>query len=360
MQLADATTALEKAGYDADVDDKSDTFDFNPDNNTVCATRPRAGRTVTDSTVRVVATSNAEDCSTQAQRAVARKQDKQKTADNPATGNPDGSARRPTQRRARAGTALAALAELPVKGRAPKTGYDREQFGGDWASIDGCDMRQRILQRDLRRIIYQAGSDCEVSSGILNDRYSDERIIFHRGGASEVDIDHVVALGDAWQKGAQQWSYRRREQFANDPLNLLAADASANRSKGDADTASWLPPSKHFRCDYVARQIAVKRRYRAWVTAAEKNRMARALSPCSDARLPTSRRVRIPASPPPGEHSPEPTPEPELAKSDSGGARVFENCDAVRAAGRAPLVRGDGLYGANTHMDRDGDGVACE
>jgi Protein of unknown function (DUF1524) len=193
----------------------------------------------------------------------------------------------PEKPRPRRGTALAALDKLTVKGRASKTGYDREQFGGDWASIDGCDMRQRILQRDLRRIIYGAGSDCDVSSGMLADRYTAQRIIFHRGGASEVDVDHVVALGDAWQKGAQQWSDRRRESFANDPLNLLASEASANRSKGDSDAASWLPPNKRFRCDYVARQIAVKRRYRAWVTAAERDQMARVLARCPDKRLPT-------------------------------------------------------------------------
>jgi hypothetical protein len=200
-----------------------------------------------------------------------------------------GAAERPKRGRPRGGTALAALGALTVKGRAPKTGYDREQFGGDWASIDGCDMRQRILRRDLRRIIYEPRSDCEVSSGILDDRYTAQTIIFHRGGVSEVDVDHVVALGDAWQKGAQQWSDRRRESFANDPLNLLASEASANRSKGDSDAASWLPPNKRFRCDYVARQIAVKRRYRAWVTAAERDQMARVLARCPDTRLPTPR-----------------------------------------------------------------------
>jgi hypothetical protein len=265
----------------------------------------------------------------------------------------------------RAGSALAALDRLDVKGRAPKTGYDREQFGGDWASIDGCDMRQRILQRDLRRLIYEAGSDCEISSGILDDRYTARRIIFHRGGASEVDIDHVVALSDAWQKGAQQWSYDKRVQLANDPLNLLATDAGANRSKSDSDAASWLPPSKAFRCDYVARQIALKRRYRAWVTASERDAMARVLSACPDTKLPTSRRVRVPVSPPPGEHesAPEPTVTPKSkigGGGTGGGVPYFENCDAVRAAGRDPLVRGDGVYEQNTHMDRDGDGMACE
>ena len=108
---------------------------------------------------------------------------------------------------------------------------------------------------------------------MLADPYTATAIRFVRGGASEVDIDHVVALGDAWQTGAQQWSHERRVRFANDPLNLFAVDASANRQKGDSDAASWLPPNKRFRCDYVAGQIAVKRRYRGWVTSAEHDAM---------------------------------------------------------------------------------------
>jgi hypothetical protein len=186
----------------------------------------------------------------------------------------------------RPGTALAALERLEVKGRAPKTGFDRDRFGGDWASVDGCDTRDRILQRDLRRITHERGSTCEVESGILADPYTASPIRFYRGGASEVDVDHVVALGDAWQTGAQQWSYQRRVRFANDPLNLLAVDAAANRQKGDSDAASWLPPNKAYRCDYVARQIAVKRRYRGWVTPAEHDAMARVLARCPRTRLP--------------------------------------------------------------------------
>jgi Protein of unknown function (DUF1524) len=189
----------------------------------------------------------------------------------------------------RAGTALAALDRLQVKGRAPKTGYDREEFGGDWATVRGCDVRNRILARDLDQIVYDAGSACDVESGVLSDPYTATRIEFARGGASEVDIDHVVALGDAWQKGAQQWSYATRVQFGNDPLNLLSADASANRQKGDSDAASWLPANKRFRCAYVARQIAVKRRYEAWVTRAEKDAMARVLGGCPAQKLPTAR-----------------------------------------------------------------------
>ncbi len=183
------------------------------------------------------------------------------------------------------GTALAALEKLPVKGRAPRTGYDREQFGGDWVSAGGCDMRDRVLRRDLRSETFEPGS-CAVLSGELTDPYTATSVRFVRGGASEVDIDHVVALGDAWQKGAQRWSYARRVALANDPLNLLAVDSAANRQKGDGDAATWLPANKRFRCAYVARQIAVKRRYRVWVTRAERDAMRRVLSRCPRTRLP--------------------------------------------------------------------------
>jgi Protein of unknown function (DUF1524) len=194
----------------------------------------------------------------------------------------------PALHAAPAGTAVDAVSRLEVKGRAPKTGYSRARFGDGWASVDGCDTRDRILERDLRRITHELGSTCEVQSGVLADPYTASAIRFERGGASEVDIDHVVALGDAWQTGAQQWSRERRVAFANDPLNLLAVDASANRQKGDGDAATWLPPNKRFRCDYVARQIAVKRRYRGWVTPAEHDAMRRVLAPCPRTLMPQS------------------------------------------------------------------------
>lgn len=74
----------------------------------------------------------------------------------------------------------------------------------------------------------------------------------------------------------------------NDPLNLLAVDSSANRRKGDGDTATWLPPSKAYRCPYVARQVAVKKKYGVWVTAAERDAMRRVLKGCPDEPLPRS------------------------------------------------------------------------
>ena len=189
---------------------------------------------------------------------------------------------------ARPGRAAAALNRLVVKGRAPKTGYTRERFGYGWASVRGCDVRDRMLARDLIGKTFVPGDDCAIQSGRLNDPYTATTIDYVRGGASEVDIDHVVALSDAWQKGAQRWSGVRRHVFANDPLNLLSVDAGANRAKGDGDAATWLPPNKRFRCTYVARQVAVKRRYGAWVTRAEHDAIARVLAKCPAKRLPRS------------------------------------------------------------------------
>ena len=259
------------------------------------------------------------------------------------------------------GSALAALAALPVKGRAPMTGYTREQFGDGWLTVSGCDTRDRMLRRDLTRKSYVEAGDCEVAEGHLNDPYTDAAITFVRGGASEVDIDHVVALGDAWQKGAQQWSRGRRVALANDPLNLLSVDASANRQKGDGDAATWLPSNRAFRCRYVARQIAVKGKYQAWVTQAEHNAMARVLSTCPRQRLPTNGRVRVRVIPTQKASTTPSTPNrPKATPAPATEGRVFANCAAVRAAGLAPLRRGTADYEANPNLDRDEDGLACE
>ena len=178
--------------------------------------------------------------------------------------------------------AKAELEKLEVKGRAPKTGYTRKQFGNGWGKINGCSVREVILARDLTD--EKIDEKCRVLSGVLNDSYTGQTIHFQRGekSSSKVQIDHVVALSDAWQKGAQQLSAEEREKLANDPLNLLAVDGPANQAKGDGDAATWLPSNKSFHCQYVARQIAVKRRYRLWVTEAEKNAMAGILGKCAE------------------------------------------------------------------------------
>ncbi|MFJ9853364.1 HNH endonuclease family protein [Streptomyces sp. NPDC101150] len=188
---------------------------------------------------------------------------------------------------ATAGSALRAVAALDVKGRAPKTGYARSRFGSAWADTDGngCDTRDDILRRDLRATVFRGG-DCVVVSGTLaRDPYTGEAIRYTRG-RSKVDIDHVVALSDAWQKGAGRWPARKRIALANDPLNLIAVDASANRRKSDGDAATWLPAYRPYRCTYVAHQVAVKKKYGLWVTGAEKDAMVRVLNSCPQERLP--------------------------------------------------------------------------
>lgn len=190
-----------------------------------------------------------------------------------------------------ASPAAVALAKLPVKGSAPMTGYTREQFGAAWADVDrnGCDTRNDILRRDLTRESFRKGTrNCVVLTGTLRDPYTGKTIKFVRGQRTSlaVQIDHVVALGNAWRQGAQKWSASKRLAFANDPLNLLAVDGPTNGRKGASNAASWLPPNKAYRCSYVARQVAVKTKYKLSVTAAEKAAISRVLASCPKQALP--------------------------------------------------------------------------
>ena len=183
------------------------------------------------------------------------------------------------------------IAQIAVKGRAPKTGYTRAQFGAAWKDVDhnGCDTRNDILNRDLTSIIYKVSShDCVVLSGILMDPYSGQRIYFLRGMATsaEVQIDHVVSLSNAWQTGAFKLTAEKRAVFANDPLNLLAVKGRLNSQKGDGDAATWLPPRKSYRCAFVARQVAVKYKYGLWLTAPEKAAILRLLQLCPGQLIP--------------------------------------------------------------------------
>jgi hypothetical protein len=181
--------------------------------------------------------------------------------------------------------ALVQLESIPVKGRAPKTGYSRDEFGPAWADTDhnGCDTRNDILARDLTNETFKPGTNnCVVTTGTLADKYTGTTINFIRGQdtSSAVQIDHMVPLSDAWQKGAQQLSADQRKELANDPLNLMAADGSTNSAKGDKDAATWLPPNKAFRCEYVSKQVAVKAKYKLWITEAEHDAMDGVLNGC--------------------------------------------------------------------------------
>lgn len=199
--------------------------------------------------------------------------------------------------------ALAALGTIPVKGRAPKTGYDRAQFGQAWSDAvevdggrNGCDTRNDVLRRDLTGITLDPGTGgCVVLTGTLQDPFTGTTISFVRGQDTSraVQVDHLVALSNAWQTGAQQLDEQRREDFANDPLNLLAVQGSANAQKGDGDAATWLPRAA-FRCEYAAGQIAVKQRYDLWVTPPERDALTRILGSCPGQPLPTSAGTGVP------------------------------------------------------------------
>ena len=182
-------------------------------------------------------------------------------------------------------TAENLLDSLPVKGRAPKTGYTRAQFGQTWADVNrnGCDTRNDILKRDLTDVVFREGTrNCVVESGTLIDPYSGATINFVKGEKSsmEVQIDHVVALSNAWQTGAFKLSLERRTELANDPENLLAVQGRLNSQKGDGDAATWLPPLKKYRCTYVSKQISIKAKYNLWVTTPEKAAMKNILAKC--------------------------------------------------------------------------------
>ncbi|HEX5455784.1 MAG TPA: HNH endonuclease family protein [Candidatus Saccharimonadales bacterium] len=184
--------------------------------------------------------------------------------------------------------ALSAADELPVKTRAAHYGYSRDEFLSDWGKSGNCDMRNLILSRDMDKTFVDPSDGCKVIRGELNDPYTGRIIEFQRGFSTSeaVQIDHVVALSDAWQTGAQGLSADDRNRLANDPLNLLAVDGPANQEKSDGDASEWLPPNIGYRCRYVARQIAVKLKYHLWLTSAEKDAIERQLRTCPDQVLP--------------------------------------------------------------------------
>ena len=223
--------------------------------------------------------------------------------------------------------------------------------------------RNDILRRDLASVQIKVGTNgCVVLTGTLDDPYSAQTIAFVRGAATSdaVQIDHLVALSDAWRLGAQLLTADQRQNLANDPLNLLAVSGPLNQAKGDSDAASWLPPNVAFRCSYVIRQIQVKTRYGLWVESAEYDAMARILTDCGD---PEAAPVSTPAAPalstPGGDPAPTtPVEQPAVVVQIPSGSAFFKNCAAARAAGAAPLLQGQPGY--SDSMDGDQDGVACE
>lgn len=181
--------------------------------------------------------------------------------------------------------AINILETLPIKGRAPKTGYARTEFYQTWPTVDGCNLRQRIIKREVGDNAVLDG--CDVVAGTFVEAYTGETREYKTKAefSKNIQIDHIVALSDAWQKGAQNLTAERRYELATDPLNLIAADGPANQQKSDGDAATWLPKNKAFRCQYVARQVSVKSKYSLWVSQAEHDAIARVLSTCPDEKV---------------------------------------------------------------------------
>jgi len=321
--------------------------------------------------------------------------------------------------RGSAQSTVVALRHLPVKVRAPRTGYSRAQFGQTWtdnvsvaAGHNGCDTRNDVLRRDVQHRTIRPGSHgCVVASGSFADPYTGQTLLLAGATRSTVQIDHVVSLSNAWQSGAGLLTAEQRQDLANDPANLQTTASAVNEAKGDGDAATWLPPNKAYRCTYVARQVSVKTKYRLWVTPAEREAISRVLVTCgATPAAPVARPTRIPtrstslpttrsavppattgravipapptsAAPTPTAETPTPTPEttttptpiPPPAPTTKSSETTTEssetsteqapdvyyaNCTAARAAGAAPMNRGDPGY--RPGLDRDDDGIACE
>ncbi|MEE1295659.1 MAG: HNH endonuclease family protein [Bifidobacterium sp.] len=189
------------------------------------------------------------------------------------------------------GNAAEALAGLAVEDEVSSAGYSRDVFGYRETDEDGngCDVRDDVLAKDLTDVVYATRGGCVVKSGILEDPYTGTTIQFMRGRStsSAVQIDHVVALQNAWQSGAKDWDHDKRLRYGNDPYNLLAVDGPANQDKGAASAAYWLPSNESFQCEYVARQIGVKAKYGLTVTSAEQRAMLTILHGCPGQALPS-------------------------------------------------------------------------
>jgi hypothetical protein len=175
------------------------------------------------------------------------------------------------------------IGELSTKGRGPKTGYDRDEFGYAWMDTadgvplarNGCDTRNDLIRRDGQDLRFRSGSDCVVIAMTLHDPYTGTTIEWRKQRAAEVQIDHVVPLSYSWQMGSSRWPESKREQLANDALNLMPVQGRANSAKGDSGPASWLPPDQRIRCAYAVRFTQVALKYDLAVTTADKAMMLR-------------------------------------------------------------------------------------
>lgn len=243
-----------------------------------------------------------------------------------------------------------ALDVLAVMIVAPEyaTGYQRDLFP-HWTVIDGCSTRDRVLIDESTSFAQVDPFGCRVVAGDwvspFDGRSWDD--------PAEIQIDHLVALKEAWASGAWAWSEGGRRAFANDlddPRSLNAVTGAVNQSKSDLDPADWLPPLASARCRYLADWIAVKARWQLTMDAGEMAFLRSYLpANCPGQRIEPWVAVAVSAPEAPVQSNATATP---------AGDVYYANCTEARAAGVAPLRVGEPGY--RSGLDRDKDGVACE
>ncbi len=196
---------------------------------------------------------------------------------SPSVSTPPGTGGSPTAADPQAvARARADLAKIPVRtipGKDPS--YEREKFGDAWSDAgagiayarNGCDTRNDILRRDAKKgtVRFKAGTrNCKVTGGTWSSPYTGATITVAR----QLDIDHIVPLARAWSSGAKSWPAQRRLNFANDPDNLQAVDASSNRSKSDLGPSAWRPRAQ-FQCAYAVAYLRPVKKYQLPLTRAD-------------------------------------------------------------------------------------------
>lgn len=263
------------------------------------------------------------------------------------------------------GTALGAALRLKVADSPPSGRYVRSAFGDAWTDTDhnGCDQRNDVLRRDLRKRHTKPGTKgCVLAKGVLVSPYSGDELKWVKGQTS-IQIDHIVSLHDAWNNGMDDATPADRRRFANDPLNLTAVDSDENREKSDKTIDGyapvWLAPA---RCQFARRQVSIKAKYRLTVSAAEREKFLTILGgsnycPGDKLHLMHSKdaRVKFPAPRRIGEPKPKPSPKPQ--PQDTTDPR-YRTCAQAKAHGYGPYTRGDTEY--DWYRDQDHDGVTCE
>lgn len=254
----------------------------------------------------------------------------------------------------------AALARLTIDDAPrPAVAYHRDDWP-TWVDLtgDGCNARQKALVAQATGPV-EVDRGCSVISGTWTSPYDgvtgNDPAKFH--------IDHIVPLAEAHRSGGWRWNPQQRRAFANDQQELLVVSASSNESKSDKSPDRWRPANEGYWCTYATRWLTVKVAYSLSATTSERDALGQMLETCAkpeEPPAPTTTAEPPPPPPPPTTQPPvvtqppAPPPPPPPPPADV----YYPNCAAARAAGAAPIYRGQPGY--RSALDRDNDGIACE